>query len=319
MAPRLLPRQCTHSRQQICCQPSMRSKPCRSCRLVEWAWCTVVLYSPAWLVVPHTITPTTTIIHRRHQARHTDSQASQPGDKPLTMPCMEAFRERQPNQIMPSFTCVMPAADDDLFGAVVRKHPTSGYSEETVRRIFRRVVLAVQAVHKAGMLHRDLKPGEWRRVCVAQQVHLRVVLMLAVVHGTENLLVWSDSISQVTLCDFGLVRMPSPLEDVYAYNRVGSLDFLAPELLKHPYECELVWRRHRSIGVTLAFTSLLCENLQYHRFRGLGCVCTRWYSVPAAVWLPPVSWRRPALPRQGHHYQHSQWQSHVSVNVCWVT
>ena len=82
------------------------------------------------------------------------------------MPCVEAFRRMLVTSgggSGPLFHIVMPLCRGDLFGIAVRHHPTSGYTEETVRRIFTRVVLAVARMHALGMVHRDLKPGSYAK------------------------------------------------------------------------------------------------------------------------------------------------------------
>ncbi|PNF43832.1 Ribosomal protein S6 kinase alpha-5 [Cryptotermes secundus] len=78
--------------------------------------------------------------------------------------------------------------------------------EEEVRFYVGEVVLALEQLHKIGVIYRDLKP--------------------------ENLLI--DAQGHIVLTDFGLCKKFSPFETPRTYSHCGTLEYMAPEVIRGP-------------------------------------------------------------------------------------
>lgn len=107
-------------------------------------------------------------------------------------------------------TCV----GGELYEAVA--NPDFHFTERQASRIMRKILEAVEYLHRNGIVHRDLKP--------------------------ENVLFKEQGIdSEVRLIDFGLAT-PLPAEGERLYRHVGTPYYIAPEILARSYRHEAdVW------------------------------------------------------------------------------
>lgn len=121
----------------------------------------------------------------------------------------------------------------DLLSQIVRVNEDQGavstfFNEGRVRRILCEVLAAVDWLHRHGITHRDIKP--------------------------ENILfLGPEPDAPVKLCDFGLAEFLSPLDESFLNERVGTVYYAAPEVVRGSYDekCD-VW----SLGCV--FFVMLC-------------------------------------------------------------
>jgi len=123
----------------------------------------------------------------------------------------------------------------ELFDAICE----GNFNEESAADIIRQITVALQYLHKNGVVHRDLKP--------------------------ENLLYATKKKKQIKLMDFGLAKTLDS-QDEALETRCGTLHYVAPEVLekkKYNKNCDF-W----SLGVILYV--LLCGYLPfYHEERSM--------------------------------------------------
>lgn len=114
----------------------------------------------------------------------------------------------------------------ELFDRIVERYP-NGYSEAMASALIKKVVSALQYLHRKGIVHRDLKP--------------------------ENLLYESEAEdAEIKITDFGLAKLQR--KDAMLKTACGTPNYVAPEvILGEPYgERVDLW----SVGVILYI--LLC-------------------------------------------------------------
>jgi len=121
---------------------------------------------------------------------------------------------------------VMERASMDLFTFIQRRSESDLADRATTNYIAREMILAVEGLHKAGVIHRDIKP--------------------------ENFLVFTsqeDSRPVIKLCDFELCLIKSHSRDLSIRERVGTSSANPPEInFPHEYSAtKIEWGEHTDV------------------------------------------------------------------------
>ena len=103
------------------------------------------------------------------------------------------------------------AADPGVIAGLAEKDRPRRLAPERSLSLLRQLLAALAAVHRAGMVHRDVKPG--------------------------NILLTRKRGGSVKLCDFGMVKFPGWKCSRYGL-WIGTLDYISPEQRQSPKEVD---------------------------------------------------------------------------------
>ncbi len=143
-----------------------------------------------------------------------------------------------------------------------------------VGQIVAQVAAALDAAHARGLIHRDVKPAN--------------VLVEAFDRADGRTPDWADyDIEHVYLSDFGMGRDAPPEEIIATGQYAGTLDYLAPELVRE----RGVDGRADQYSLACAAFEMLCGTPPFGQDQGLTVLYAQLYAPP-----PAASALRPGLP-----------------------
>jgi serine/threonine-protein kinase len=141
-------------------------------------------------------------------------------------------------------------------------------------QIVAQVAAALDAAHARGLIHRDVKPTN--------------VLVEAFDRADGRTPDWADyDLEHVYLSDFGMGRDAPPEEIIATGQYAGTLDYLAPELVRE----RGVDGRADQYSLACAAFEMLCGTPPFGQDQGLTVLYAQLYAPP-----PAASALRPGLP-----------------------
>ena len=141
-------------------------------------------------------------------------------------------------------------------------------------QIIAQVAAALDAAHARGLIHRDVKPAN--------------MLLEARDSAASGMPDWADyDLKHVYLSDFGMSRDAPPEEIIATGQYAGTLDYLAPELVRE----RAVDGRADLYSLACAAFELLCGAPPFGQDQGLTVLYAQLYAPP-----PAATALRPGLP-----------------------